>query len=76
MLVERSVGGWETRLLVLCDHGYSSSLAAATLVELGFRRAGDVIGGFAGWEEAVLPVTPAPVVSGLGGLPGMGPQEL
>jgi rhodanese-related sulfurtransferase len=50
------VGGLDRRLVVLCDHGYSSVLAAAVLVELGFTRAGDVIGGFAAWREAGLPV--------------------
>jgi rhodanese-related sulfurtransferase len=68
------MGGLETRLLVLCDHGYSSTLAAATLVELGFSRAADVIGGFAGWREAGLPVVSAPG-SRSGELPGMGPPE-
>lgn len=44
------------RVIVLCDHGFSSVLAAATLVELGFARAADVLGGFAAWREAGLPV--------------------
>ena len=42
--------------IILCDHGYSSSLAAATLVELGLD-ATDVIGGFEAWQETRLPVT-------------------
>jgi rhodanese-related sulfurtransferase len=45
--------------LLLCDHGYSSSLAAATLRDLGFINAGDVVGGFAGWCEAQLPTAKA-----------------
>ena len=45
----------EARVLLLCDHGCSSVLAAATLVDLGFARAGDVVGGFAGWLAAGLP---------------------
>jgi rhodanese-related sulfurtransferase len=45
----------DEQVLVLCDHGYSSILAAATLVELGFARAGDVVGGFAAWRAAGLP---------------------
>jgi rhodanese-related sulfurtransferase len=49
------IGGLDQQLLLLCDHGYSSILAAATLVELGFVRAGDVIGGYAAWQEAGLP---------------------
>ena len=44
------------RVIVLCDHGFSSVLAAATLVELGFARAADVLGGFAAWREAGFPV--------------------
>ena len=55
------VGGLEEQILLLCDHGCSSVLAAATLVELGFRRAGDVVGGFAGWRASGLPIVPAPM---------------
>lgn len=61
--------GLDERVIVLCDHGESSSLAAATLVALGFTRAGDVSGGFAAWIAAGLPVVPAPPVDA--GLPGM-----
>jgi rhodanese-related sulfurtransferase len=43
------------RLILLCNHGYASSLAAASLVELGVD-AGDLDGGFAAWVEAGLPV--------------------
>ena len=57
------------RLVLVCDHGYSSSLAAATLLELGVD-AGDVIGGFEAWVDAGLPVKPAGDPSP--GLPGMG----
>lgn len=45
-------------LVLLCAHGYSSSLAAATLRDLGFDGATDVIGGFEGWRAAGLPVEP------------------
>jgi rhodanese-related sulfurtransferase len=44
------------RLIVICDEGYQSSLAAATLVVFGFADAGDVIGGFQAWRAAGLPV--------------------
>lgn len=47
------------RTILLCAHGYSSSLAAATLADLGYARAGDVIGGFEAWREAGLPVEAA-----------------
>ncbi len=36
----------QTRLIVVCNEGFSSSLAAATLQELGLPRATDLIGGF------------------------------
>jgi rhodanese-related sulfurtransferase len=68
------VGGVERRVIVLCDHGYSSSLAAATLVDLGFSRAADVIGGFDAWRAAGLPVERArPQTKGR--VPGMGPFD-
>jgi rhodanese-related sulfurtransferase len=67
------VGGLDRRILVLCDEGYSSSLAAATLVELGFAHAADVVGGFEAWQAAGLPVSPAPARRGPSALPGMDP---
>lgn len=51
-----AVGGTGRRVILVCDEGYQSSLAAATLRDLGFTRAGDVIGGFQGWLAAGLPV--------------------
>lgn len=44
------------QVILLCAHGFSSSLAAATLHDLGFPRATDVIGGFEAWVAAGLPV--------------------
>jgi rhodanese-related sulfurtransferase len=64
------VGGHDRRLLIICSHGESSSLAAATLVEMGFERAGDVSGGFEAWLASDLPTAPAPERSD-GGVPGM-----
>jgi rhodanese-related sulfurtransferase len=52
------VAGLDEELLILCDEGYQSSLAAATLRDLGFERAGDVDGGFQAWRRAGLPVEP------------------
>ena len=52
------LGGAALHLIVMCDEGYQSSLAAATLQQLGLRRATDVIGGFQAWRAAGLPVTP------------------
>ncbi len=46
-------------LIVVCNDGYSSSLAAAGLVGLGFDRVHDMIGGFRAWKAAGFPVTPA-----------------
>jgi rhodanese-related sulfurtransferase len=70
------VGGLEQQIVLLCDHGCSSILAAASLVELGFADAGDVIGGFAAWREAGLPTAPAPHVDRTAGeLAGMRPRD-
>jgi len=44
--------------ILLCGQGFQSSLAARELQQLGFARATDVIGGFAGWAEAGLPIVP------------------
>jgi rhodanese-related sulfurtransferase len=46
-------------LILICDEGYQSSLAAATLRRLGLD-ATDVDGGFQAWREAGLPVNPPP----------------
>jgi rhodanese-related sulfurtransferase len=53
------VGGLERRVVVMCDEGYQSSLAAAGLRDLGFARATDLAGGFQAWRAAGLPVEPA-----------------
>ena len=42
--------------IVVCSEGYSSSLAAASLQDLGLRRATDLDGGFRAWKAAGLPV--------------------
>ena len=49
----------DREVILICAHGYSSSLAAATLRQLGFSRATDVVGGFQAWAAAGLPVEPA-----------------
>lgn len=36
-------------IVVICDEGYSSSLVAATLRDLGLHRATDLEGGVQGW---------------------------
>ena len=52
------LGGLDRHVIVMCDEGYQSSLAAATLQQLGFARATDLVGGFQAWRAAGLPVTP------------------
>ena len=39
------------RIIVICNEGYSSSLAAATLRRLGLARATDLVGGFQAWKR-------------------------
>jgi len=48
--------GTEIRVIVICAEGYSSSLAAASLHDMGLANATDVIGGFEAWKAAGLPV--------------------
>jgi rhodanese-related sulfurtransferase len=43
-------------IIVVCQQGYQSSLAAAALQQLGFERATDLDGGFEAWRAAGLPV--------------------
>lgn len=47
---------YDRRVIVLCQEGYTSSLAADALQSIGIARATDVVGGFAAWREAGLPV--------------------
>ncbi|MBL7490252.1 rhodanese-like domain-containing protein [Frankia sp. AgB1.9] len=49
--------GDDLRVLVICSEGYTSSLAAAALQELGLHRATDVVGGYHAWAAAGLPTT-------------------
>nr|WP_269205190.1 rhodanese-like domain-containing protein [Motilibacter aurantiacus] len=72
LLVERNVLEWRfdpassarlpiadhgLRVIVLCSEGYTSSLAAASLHDLGVTRATDVIGGFRAWAASGLPAS-------------------
>ncbi|MGW4021661.1 rhodanese-like domain-containing protein [Streptomyces sp. NPDC005009] len=50
----------DLRIVVICNEGYASSLAAESLHRLGLHRATDLIGGFQAWREADLPVVSAP----------------
>ncbi|MFI6490741.1 rhodanese-like domain-containing protein [Streptomyces sp. NPDC050564] len=49
----------DLRVVVFCNEGYASSLAAASLRQLGLRRATDLVGGFQAWKAAGFPVTAA-----------------
>ena len=68
------IGGLDERIVLVCTHGFSTSLAAATLQDLGFTRATDMIGGFTAWKERGLPVGSAPAVAD-GTVPGLGPPD-
>jgi len=57
------LASYNARVIVLCQEGYTSSLAADALVRLGVRRATDVVGGFAAWRDAGLPVAERPAWS-------------
>ncbi|GAA1537124.1 rhodanese-like domain-containing protein [Dactylosporangium maewongense] len=77
LIVERNVLEWrfdprsDARLpiadrfdlpvVVFCSEGYTSSLAAASLQDLGLHRATDLAGGFQAWKRAGLPVSGGPV---------------
>jgi rhodanese-related sulfurtransferase len=45
------VTSYDLRIILVCNEGYSSSLAAATLQQLGLHRATDLIGGYQAWSE-------------------------
>jgi rhodanese-related sulfurtransferase len=47
--------GHDLQVIVLCSEGYTSSLAAAALQQLGLFRATDVVGGFQAWRAISLP---------------------
>ncbi|MGW3245649.1 rhodanese-like domain-containing protein [Streptomyces sp. NPDC001070] len=48
--------GPDVRWIVACSEGYTSSLAAASLLDVGLARATDLEGGFQAWLRAGLPV--------------------
>ena len=73
LIVERNVLEWrfdpassarlpqasyDLQVIVVCSEGYTSSLAAAALQDLGISGATDLAGGFVAWRDAGLPVTP------------------
>lgn len=52
----REAANHDVQFVIICNEGYSSSLAAASLQSLGLHRATDVIGGFQSWRADDLPV--------------------
>jgi rhodanese-related sulfurtransferase len=49
-------GDYGRQVIVVCSEGYASSLAAASLQDLGLVNATDLAGGFRAWAESGLPV--------------------
>ncbi|WP_046319983.1 rhodanese-like domain-containing protein [Mycobacterium sp. UM_Kg1] len=49
----------DVRWIILCSQGYTSSLAAAALLDLGLHRATDVVGGYQALAAAGQLVRPA-----------------
>ena len=53
-----AVTSYDLPIILVCDEGYQSSLAAANLQTMGLRRATDMDGGFQSWRALGLPVVP------------------
>lgn len=51
-----AITGPDLRIILICNQGYQSSLAAATLQQLGLTHATDLDGGFTAWAAAGMPV--------------------
>ena len=54
-----AISSREVHLILVCHEGYQSSLAAATLQQLGLTNATDVDGGFTAWAASGFPVIAA-----------------
>jgi rhodanese-related sulfurtransferase len=48
---------YDTWVVLVCNEGYASSLAAASLQDLGIAAATDMVGGYRAWQAAGLPTT-------------------
>jgi ectoine hydroxylase-related dioxygenase (phytanoyl-CoA dioxygenase family)/rhodanese-related sulfurtransferase len=59
-----AVESFDQRVVTVCNEGYTSSLAAASLRRLGFTQAADLEGGVKGWAAAGLPITDGPPPGG------------
>ncbi|MEV6424398.1 rhodanese-like domain-containing protein [Streptomyces sp. NPDC051662] len=55
----REATSHDLRVVVICNEGYASSLAAVSLRQLGLHRATDLVGGFQAWKAEGLPVVAA-----------------
>lgn len=47
---------YDTRIVIICNEGFQSSLAAAELRDLGLHRATDLIGGYQAWITTFHPL--------------------
>jgi rhodanese-related sulfurtransferase len=55
------IANYDLRIVVVCNEGYTSSLAAAALQDLGLRSATDLVGGYRAWRAAGLPTAAAAI---------------
>lgn len=53
---DERIADFAAHLIIMCNDGYSSSLAAATLETMGFISIADMISGYRGWVEAGCPI--------------------
>lgn len=58
------VTGYDVQVIVMCVEGYTSSLAAVSLQDLGLASATDLEGGFRAWQQAGLPFIPGEELTG------------
>jgi len=56
---------YDLRIIIFCQEGYTSSLAAASLQDLGLLNATDIDGGYKAWKDANLPVEVNPAWSSI-----------
>jgi rhodanese-related sulfurtransferase len=61
--------GYDQHVIIMCSQGYASSLAAASLQDIGLVNATDLAGGFLAWAGAGLPCRPAASPSDAGYAP-------
>jgi rhodanese-related sulfurtransferase len=54
------VASYDAWIVLVCNEGYASSLAAASLRQLGIQRATDLDGGYRAWRAMGFPCSAAP----------------